>query len=97
MGQTKPALRVLSEAHAVALSVRQGGVDRARIAALCHAAEGLDAGHPVRHMVEAFRARQAGVARDPVALAEVGADLQRDVLRALRPDPVDGTRADIHG
>lgn len=92
-----PHLRVLSDANAVALQARSGRIGVGRVAALRALAAQLEAVHPVRRLVEAFALRQASVARDPAAVAEAGADLQRDVLRALRPDPVGVARVDIHG
>lgn len=90
-------LRILSELNLAALSARCGTLDTARLQGLRAQVHGRASGDPLRWMAEGFADGAARVLRDPVQLAALGEAAQRDVLRALRPAPVDATRADIHG
>lgn len=91
------AVSVMSQAHAVALSARVGALDAQQVSQLAFISDRLDADHPLRVAALSFCARHAGLRHDRVALADAGADLQRAVLRAVRPAPVDQNRSDIHG
>ena len=90
-------LRALSAAHAVALSARCGRLERRAVAALTQAVAAREASDPVRCAIDLFDRRFGAAVHDRTALADAGADLQRDVLRLLRPDVVDAGRVDIHG
>lgn len=90
-------LRALSAAHALALKARCGRLDRQAVAALAGSVALRDPADPVRCAIDLFDRRFGAAVHDRTALADAGADLQRDVLRLLRPDVVDAGRVDIHG
>jgi hypothetical protein len=95
---TCDTLRAYHAATAIAYQAKCGGVVPGNVEALVgFVAESLAADHPARLAVDAFAKRYAIARRDPVALAEAGDALQTDVIRALRPVPVDQSRVDIHG
>jgi hypothetical protein len=92
----KPALRILSALHALALQARCAQVNLAQLAQIEGRLSDLQDDDPVRPLVQ--RLAQLRLAqRDAAALRDFGADLQRDVMRALRPDPAGLGRVDIHG
>lgn len=57
----------------------------------------LEIGDGLRDAITAFSFSYGQHRRDPEALAYLGADLMRAVERAVRPEPVDQCRRDIHG
>jgi hypothetical protein len=98
MTRTMAEMRVLSQAHAVALQAKCGLVRRDALEALTGAAMTvLPEDDPVRLRVAAFIASVRLHGRQPVALAQAGDDLQMSVRRALWPTGEDGARRDIHG
>lgn len=91
------SVSVMSQAHAVALSARVGALDPVQVSNLASISDRLDADDPLRAAALSFCACHARLRHDRAALADAGADLQRAVLRAVRPAPVDQSRSDIHG
>lgn len=82
----------------VALKARQGVLRPVDVAVMQERALTLlDPGHPMRVAVLLFASTWTAHRHNVPALAELGAELQRAVMRAARPDPVDLTRRDIHG
>ena len=91
-----PALRALSSAHAIALKARVGTLDGREVDWLVGFVDVmLNEDDPVHQMVTGFATQQHSIAHDRVAMAEAGADLQRQVMRLLWP--CEGRRVDIHG
>lgn len=94
----RDGMRVLSAAHAIALQARVGGLGAVNVRQLDgFAREVLGADHPAALSVQRFVSGYAQARFDRAALVELGEELQRDVLRLLRPAPVDAGRIDIHG
>lgn len=93
---SKPALRALSDAHAIALKARVGTLQPFEVDRLVgYVGAQLAETDPVRLMVAGFVSRRQAVLRDRDAMAEIGADLQRQVARLLWPEA--DARVDIHG
>lgn len=90
-------LAVLFDGMALALTARCGGLSRAALDRSLSLAARIDRHHPARRAVEAFSAAWLAGRSDPALVAEAGDTLQRDLLRVLRPAPVDQGRVDIHG
>ncbi len=91
-------LRALSWAHVVALRAQLGPLPAQDVQDLAgFVSTRLTPDHPASRAVKRFVDRFRLAAYDPPALALLGVELQGDVIRALRPDPVDVGRADIHG
>jgi hypothetical protein len=90
-------MRVVSQAHFVALAA-VAGMNRPDDAALLDAmATGLPEDHALRGAVGRFRAVQAVRFPEPADLREAGAQLRHAVELYLMPQPVDHGRVDIHG
>jgi hypothetical protein len=90
-----PRLRALSAAHALAFQARCGRLDRPALSHLVRKVTAdLPEGDDVRDLVTFFAGRLPSPYDRP-AMIEAGEELQRGVLRALRPSP--DARADIHG
>lgn len=93
---TPPSLRALSAAHAIALKARVGTLEGREVDQLVgYVGARLAEDDPVRQMVTGFVTLRQSIARDPAAMAEAGADLQRQVMRLSWAQP--GSRVDIHG
>ena len=89
---------VLLAAYAVALRARQGGVTAEDVSDMrVRAEELLPRGSSLRAAVYCFATMYELHRHDPAAVAELGLALDRDISRALRPEPVDLSRRDIHG
>ena len=90
------ALRALSAAHAVALKARVGTLDGREVDRLVgYVADRLAEDDPVRAMVAHFADQRRAVLGDRDAMADIGADLQRQVIRLLWPQPLN--RSDVNG
>lgn len=88
----------LLAAQAVSMSARMGqlqahAVDEMRV----RAEELLARGDPLRASIYLFASMYDLDRHDPARLVALGEELQRGIDRALRPDPADADRADIHG
>lgn len=57
----------------------------------------LEGDDPARHAILTFATQHELHQFDPARLQELGHTLHEAIERALRPDPVDIGRADIHG
>lgn len=89
---------VLSAAFAVALSARTGSLTLHQVEDMRTKAEELcERGDELRSAVILFATEYEAHRRDPVAMASLGEQLQRDVERATRPDLPGHDRRDIHG
>jgi hypothetical protein len=89
---------VASDAFAVALSAKVGGLTALAVEQLRSAAEAqLDPDLPLRQAVLQFATMFEADRRDPAALRQHGDELAHAVELALRPDPPDLNRRDIHG
>ena len=88
---------ILLAATAAAMAARTGTLQPHRVHELREQATALPVGHPLRFDVLAFCLAWDLNRRDPDALATIGEGLDRGIARALRPDPIDRTRSDIHG
>jgi hypothetical protein len=88
---------ILLMATSAAMSARTGQLQPHQVADLRAAATALPVGHPLRFGALAFCLGWDLNRRDADAVAALGEALERDVARALRPDPIDRTRSDIHG
>lgn len=92
-----PRMPVLMAAQAVALSARTGGLRRDQVDDMrTKAEELLERGDTFRTAVLMFATQFEAEWRDRVAVVSLGEELQRSVDRALRPDPPDLHRRDIH-
>jgi hypothetical protein len=90
-------IAVVFDGLALALTARCGGLSRATLDRGLGRAARLDRHHPARAAIEAFGAVWRAACADPVQIAAAGEALQRDLMRAMRPQPVDAGRVDIHG
>lgn len=97
MENEDPIGPALLAATAVAMSARGGAVRPEAVQQLRDLAAALPADHALRFEAQAFAAAFEAHRRDPQALAHLGAALDRGITRALRRDPVDVGRKDIHG
>ena len=89
---------VLLAALSVALRARMGGLTAEEVSDMrVRAEELLDRGSSLRAAVFSFATMYELHRRDPAALVVLGEELDRGLSRALRPDPVDLSRRDIHG
>lgn len=85
---------IFREAHAIALLAKCGSIDSARARQLflaCNTA--LDWMDRLNRAVTRFYVGFLLHEQSDV----LGAELEREILRDLRPDPVDAGRIDIHG
>ena len=97
MGNEDPIGPALLAATAVAMSARGGAVRPEAVQQLRDLAAALPADHPLRFEALGFAAAFDTYRRNPQALAVLGEALDRGITRALRRDPVDLGRKDIHG
>ena len=82
----------------VALKARNGLLRVVDVAVMMERVQTLlDPDHPMRVAALLFANTWQVHRNDPAALAALGDELQRSILRHARPDPVDQTRRDIHG
>lgn len=88
---------ILLAATAAALSARTGRIQPHQVEALTGAAHALPEGHPLRFEVMTFCHAWGQHRRDPEAVSALGEALDRGIARALRKDPIDRNRSDIHG
>lgn len=90
-------MRVLSQAHAVALAAVAGLNTGLEAAALAEMAQALPEDHPIRADVARFMAVQGRRFPEVGALQEAGRALRQAVALHLMPVPAGQGRADIHG
>jgi hypothetical protein len=89
---------VLMAAQAVALAARTGTLRRDQVDDMRTKAEELLArDDPFRSAVILFATHYEGNWRDRVAVADLGEELQRNVLRATEPPPPLTPRSDLDG
>lgn len=88
---------LLLAATAAAMAARVGSLTAAQVVDLDTLASAAPQGHPLRFAALMFCEQFDAHFRDPAALAELGEGLDRAIARALRPEPVDLARRDIHG
>lgn len=89
---------VLLAATAVSMRARVGGLTRRDIDVMLNRAlELLETGDTLRDAIIVFSAQYEQLHRDPDAVVSLGDELQRGIDRALRPEPYDLSRRDIHG
>jgi hypothetical protein len=93
-----PRHTVAFAATAVALRAKTFALTNLDVNELRTSAEQLlDAGHPLRRAVTEFASLWEVNKHDGAALVEMGDRLFRAVEAALRPEPVDLGRVDLHG
>lgn len=91
---TRAEISTLFQAEAVALQAKCGRVDPQTLTFLAARVQGAQSwGLPIGRVVIAMLASH----RDREELARHGSALQEAVSQALRPQPVDLHRVDIHG
>ena len=88
-------LRVLSQAHAVALQAKCAALRQQDVAILDKACGVLPEDDPMRDAIRSFVTSAATYCRRPQPMIEAGAALQRAVIRALWVAPSD--RRDLNG
>lgn len=87
---------MIREAHALALRAKCGERVRAEAAGLeSSASAALPAGDVLLEALREFAC--ALTSRDHQTVQAAGIDMERHVIRLIRPAPVDAHRADIHG
>ena len=90
---TRAEISTLFQAEAVAMRAKCGQVVEAELRDLAARVDGVDRWVPIGQVV----ARMIEDRRDRAALGACGDRLRDCVAEALRPQPVDLHRVDIHG
>lgn len=99
MARDRDQMQVLFAALDLAYQARVLNVARADVSLVqANAEQVLDRDDPVFFAINRFATDyQLAVLAPAVRLPEIGAALRDAIELALRPDPVDGARSDIHG